>query len=94
LGAWEAIMSVVEVRDHALWAKHVHGADDLRRKIEAMPAGTLISLEVDGVKGTWKKMDDGDDGRPTSGIKPIGPAKSRWAALQAQRGALVSIKEV
>jgi hypothetical protein len=86
-------MSMVEVRDHALWIKHLHGNETLRRKLEAMEAGTLISLEIDGFRGTWKKMDNGTDGRPTHGIKPLGAARKQWSALQEHRGALVSISE-
>jgi hypothetical protein len=86
-------MSMVEVRDHALWIKHIHGNETLRRKLEAMDAGTLISLKIDGVRGTWKKMDDGSDGRRTPGIKPLGAARNQWSALQGHRGALVSISE-
>jgi hypothetical protein len=86
-------MSMVEVRDHALWIKHIHGNETLRRKLEAMEPGTLISLEIDGARGTWKKMDTGTDGRPTPGIKPLGAARKQWSALQEHRGALVSIGE-
>ncbi|HJN24484.1 MAG TPA: hypothetical protein QGG18_02115 [Rhodospirillales bacterium] len=86
-------MSIVEVRDYALWPKHIHGNDQLKEKLIDMNAGDLIELEVDGFRGTWKKMDDGKDGRPTPGIKGIGKAKDHWHELQGQRGELVSITE-
>jgi hypothetical protein len=86
--------AVVEVRDHALWPKHIHGNDALKTRLLALPAGALIELRVDGVRGTLKKMDDGADGRPTPGIKGIGAAKDAWHDLQASRGSLVSIEEV
>lgn len=86
-------MSVVEVRDHALWTKHIHGNPALREKINAMHQGELIELVVDGWRGTWVKMDDGNDGRPTFGIKAVGTAKTKWHAMTDQRGSLVPIAE-
>ena len=87
-------MSKVEVRDYALWAKHVHGNEPLKAKLISLTQGELIELEVDGYKGVWKKMDDGKDGRPTEGVKPLLGAKAHWRELQEQRGTLVSIEEV
>lgn len=86
-------MSVVEVRDFALWAKHIHGNEPLKEKIIDLPAGTLIDLVIDGERGVWKKMDDGRDGRTTPGLKGIGLARRSWHALQDRRGELVPIKE-
>ncbi|WP_417463571.1 hypothetical protein [Kordiimonas sp.] len=85
-------MAHVEVRDHALWLKHIHGDENLKKELESLPAGDLIELVVDGVKGTWKKMSDGRDGRPTMGIRGILSAKAHWHALQEQRGQLVTIE--
>ena len=84
---------MVEVRDHALWAKHVFGNDLLKEKIESLTGGSLIELVVDDFVGTWAKMNDGTDGRPTPGIKPIGKAREHWHTLQERRGELVSIEE-
>jgi len=84
-------MSVVEIRDYALWPKHIHQNEELKNKIVAMTEGDLIELEVEGFRGIWKKMDDGKDGRPTPGIKGIGKAKEHWHGLQDKRGELVSI---
>ena len=86
-------MSLVEVRDHALWTKHIHGNDPLKAEITELSAGCRIELEIDGFRGTWEKMADGADGRPTPGIKPLGPAQKRWHELQARRGALVTIQK-
>ncbi len=86
-------MSFVEVRDHALWAKHIHGNKELKEKILAMEAGDIIHLEVGGVRGVWVKMDDGKDGRPTPGLKGIGKAREHWHGLQEQRGDIVTISE-
>ena len=86
-------MSLVEVRDDVLWAKHIHGNDPLKTEITELRAGCLIELEIDGFLGTWKKMADGKDGRPTFGIKPLGPAQTRWHELQDRRGACVTIQK-
>ena len=87
------IPALVEVRDHALWAKHIHGNESLKAKILAMPGKCLIELVVDGKTGFWKKMDDGKDGRPTPGLKGVGDAQKSWHQLQDRRGSLVSISE-
>jgi hypothetical protein len=54
-----AFMSVVESRDYVLWPKHIHGNGLLRNELLALAAGALVKLDVDGVVGTWVKMDDG-----------------------------------
>jgi len=87
-------MSVVEIRDYALWPKHIHQNEELKNKIVDLLEGDLIELEVEGVWGIWKKMDDGKDGRATPGIKGLGTAKKHWHSIQDRRGELVSIKEV
>ena len=84
-------MAMAEVRDHALWIKHIHGDDTLNAKLSQMPAGTMIELVVEGFRGHWKKMDDGKDGRPTNGLRAIGSARDHWHALQDERGKLVDV---
>jgi hypothetical protein len=87
----EVVMAMVEVRDHALWIKHIHGDPSLVEKLSGMPAGTLVELNVAGVQGHWRKMDDGKDGRATNGLRALGPAREHWHALQAERGTLVEV---
>jgi len=41
----------VEIRDHALWLKHIHGNNPLKSKLLALEEGQLVHLEVDGLKG-------------------------------------------
>jgi len=86
-------MTFVEIRDHVLWAKHIHGSNNaaLNARIENLAEGELIKLTVDGVTGMWCGMDDGSDGWPTPGIKPIGVARKHWQGLQDQRGEIVEI---
>ena len=86
-------MSIVEIRDHALWAKHIHGNEHLKGKILGLSQGERIDLIVDGWRGSWVKMDDGKDGRPTPGLKAVGAARQKWHEMNGQRGTLVSIEE-
>lgn len=86
-------MSYVEIRDHALWLKHIHGNDELKTTLEKLDAGELVELEIDDFRGMWKKMDDGKDGRHTQGIKALGKGRDHWHGLQSRRGDLVSIKD-
>jgi hypothetical protein len=85
-------MSVVEVRDYVLWPKHIHGNPLLREELLGLQAGTLVVLEVDGVTGTWVKMEDGKNGSPTPGLKALGVARDHWHGLfRANRGAVLKI---
>jgi hypothetical protein len=85
-------LAEVEVRDHALWIKHVRGDAALAAWLAAMPAGADVDLEVGGVRGTWRKMADGADGRPSPGLRPVtAQARTTWHALQAERGRWVAL---
>ena len=87
-------MSIVEIRDYALWPQHIHGNDVLKHKLLQLEEGVLIELVVGGIRGMWKKMDDGKDGRPTTGIKGIGKAQEHWHDLyRKRRGDLIDIEE-
>jgi hypothetical protein len=77
-----------------MWIKHIHGNEALNTMLTNLSAGDLIELRVDGFRGTWKKIEDGSDGRPTAGIKGLGAAKDRWHGLQEKRGDLVPIEFV
>lgn len=87
-------MSIVEIRDHSLWPKHIHGNDPLKDRLLNLDEGGLVELEVNGFRGWWKKMDIGKDGRSVPGIKALGKARDHWHDLQDRRGDLVSINEV
>lgn len=82
-----------EVRDYVIWSKHIHGDRALAQRIETLAPGQTVDLEVDGVSGAWRKMDQGKDGRPTPGIRPLGAAQQFWRELyRSKRGALVSVR--
>jgi hypothetical protein len=88
-------MSVVEARDYVMWPKHIHGNPPLRDELLSLEAGALVALEVDGVKGTWVKMEDGKDGTPTPGLKALGAARTHWHGLfKTKRGAVVTITKL
>ena len=88
-------MATTTVSDHVIWAKHIHDDPDLVERVLSLWAGQTLQLEVDGVRGTWRKMDDGADGRPTPGIRPIGAAREVWRYLyKRRRGEVVSLKLV
>jgi hypothetical protein len=84
----------VEVRDHAVWAKHIHGNRELRDEILGLAAGTVIQLKIDGRIGPWVKMNDGAHGKPTDGIRPLGATKAWWAEVYAKKtGELIEIEK-
>jgi hypothetical protein len=88
-------MATTTVSDYVIWAKHIHDDPELATRVQSMWAGETIQLEVDGVRGTWRKMDDGADGRPTPGLRPLGSAQVVWRSLfKRRRGALVSLKVI
>ena len=67
----------LEITDVAIWFKHAQGTD-LLKPLEALEPGSEIELEADGVKGRWKRMKTGVDGRKVNGIVPVGPMKGIW----------------
>lgn len=87
-------MAYVEISDDAIWAKQIEGGKALKDRILSLDPGEVIELEVDGIVGRWERMRDGKDGRPTTGIKPIGPMKEIWKGLQARRGNVVEVRQV
>ncbi len=66
----------------------------LRNELLALAAGTLVTLEVDGVTGTWVKMEDSKHGTPTPGLKALGVARDHWHGLfKESHGAVVAIRK-
>jgi hypothetical protein len=88
-------MSTTTASDYVIWIKHIHGNARLAAAIAGMAPGDTITLRVDGHEGVWRKMEDGKDGRPTSGIRPVGPAQDHWRQLfRTARGKVVHIEPV
>ena len=87
-------MGYIAIAADAIWAKQIEGGRALKQRILSLAPGDVIELEVDGIVGRWEKMRNGRDGRSTSGIKPIGPMKEVWKALQSRRGDTVEVREV
>ena len=87
-------MGHLQIRDDAIWARHIDGNSDLRKRILELGPEDTIELVVDGVVETWVKMKDGRDGRPTSGIRPVGAMRAVWKRMQARRDEVVPIREV
>jgi hypothetical protein len=86
-------MGYVKINDDVLWAKQIEGDPDLRERIVALPAGSSIDLEVDGIVGHWEKARTGKDGRPTLAVKPVGPMREVWKRFQERRGEIVEVRE-
>lgn len=88
-------MATTTVSDYVIWTKHIHGDAELVSRVHTLWAGATLQLEVDGVRGVWRKMNDGADGRPTPGIRPIGSAQAVWRSLFKQRrGEAVTIRAI
>jgi hypothetical protein len=86
-------MATTTVSDFVIWTKHIHGDGALIDRILGLKPSETIDLVVDGVRGTWRKMDDGKDGRPTRGVRPIGRAADVWrSAFESRRGAVVGLE--
>jgi predicted RNase H-like nuclease len=85
--------SVVEIRDHVLWIRHVHGNPAIQKTLLAMTAGSSVVLKVDGLVGRWVKMNDSKSGASTPGLKPTGQMKDHWQMLfENRRGDTVEIR--
>lgn len=88
-------MAITTISDYVIWIRHIHGDRELSARIHAMWAGATIDLEVDGVRGVWRKMDDGADGRATPGIRPIGAMQVVWRSLyKRRRGEAVTLRPI
>jgi hypothetical protein len=88
------MMNTVRIRDDAIWISHIEGDQRLRERLSQLKAGETLDLEVGGIVGKWQRMNDGRDGRPTNGIKPISAMRDVWAKMRQSTGKIVEIREV
>src|SRR5688500_18856836 len=85
-------MAQVKLNSDAIWVRSIEGDKQLKEMIRGLSPGDTIDLEVDGVVGTWEKMRDGRDGRPTQGIRPIGSMRETWRSWQKERGRILHLR--
>lgn len=84
----------IEISDHAIWFKHARGTD-LQEPLESLAPESEIELEADGVKGRWKRLKTGTDGREVHAIRPIGPMKGIWNNwFKTRRGERIYLRVV
>lgn len=85
---------LVEVKDHVIWLAHIKNDDALVTYLDSIRQGIQVNLTVDGVTGTWEKMQDAHKGVATRGIKPVGEAKTAWADVyKSKAGQIVKISK-
>ena len=84
-------MARVRIVDDSVWFRHIDGDEPLRQRLQSLKAGDAIDLSVDGVRGRWVRMQDGRDGRPTLGIKPVADMKDVWARWRKEPPRIVDI---
>jgi len=85
-------MAFVEIRDQALWPKHIHGDSALKSALMSLPKEGLVELEVAGFRGVWKRSRSDHYPEPTPGFSPLGMAEEHWRALtRDHRGEEVTI---
>jgi hypothetical protein len=85
-------MATMEIRDTAIWIKHLEDAD-LGKHLADLNPGDQVDLEVDGVLGRWERMRSDADGRPSFGMRPIGAMSRVWSRwYQTRRGHAVLVR--
>jgi hypothetical protein len=85
-------VSKINARDDVIWAKHVKGSPEMVQFFNGMVQGELVALNIDGIEGYWRKMNNGKDGRPTYGLRPDGDTKAFWQSIyHSQKGEMVPI---
>lgn len=86
-------MAKTTISDFVIWTKHIHGDHNVVERILSLQPGETVRLRVDSLLGDWRRMDDGRDGRPTRGIRPIGRTAEFWRSLyKSRRGEVVEVE--
>ncbi len=80
------------INDYSLWFKHIEDRSICSR-LEKLDDDEEIVLIADKVVGRWRRMLQGDNPRPTEGIKPIGQMKEIWGDwFKTRRGERILIQ--
>jgi hypothetical protein len=78
-------LAYVRIADSTIWAKHVQDGHDIQSRILELLENAPIALQIDGKPVLFRKMRNGSDGRPTSGIRPDESCKAYWSKLYSER---------
>jgi hypothetical protein len=78
-------MATLLCNDDAIWFKHIDADSNILALLSQLPAGTRIAMNIEGITGSWQRMADGKDGRPTLGLKPVGATVEAWKKVRAKR---------
>ena len=87
-------MARTTISDFVIWTKQIHDDEDVGQRIAALRAGQTIDLVVDGVRGVWRKMDDGKDGAvPPAAFGPsVRPRRFGGRSMSPRRGDVVTVE--
>jgi hypothetical protein len=84
---------ITSVNDYVIWTRNLHGDQALVERLKSLKAGETVALKIEGKRGLWRKMDNGKDGRPTLGLRPLGEAQQFWRSLyKHNRGKTVALE--
>ncbi len=82
------------VTDVVLWIKHLDDAR-MRSDLESLASEQELTLQVDEITGRWCRMKTGSDGRPTLGLRPVGPMRDIWMRwFTEEKGKVVTVRPV
>lgn len=84
-------MATVERNDCVAWISKIRGDTDLVERLQNMQPEEQVTLNVDGVVGTWRRMrhQKNDPTKPTLGVRPIADAALAWRSIPS--GTIVSV---
>jgi hypothetical protein len=94
LSCWRGEITVATFlnNDDAIWLKNVNADHNTIALLRQLPGGARIKIEVEGTQGEWERMQDGRDGRPTLGLKPVGRTLDFWKSMKPRRGEHLDFK--
>jgi hypothetical protein len=89
-------MSTVEISDHCLWFKHIHGEPEFMDRLSSLKEGDTVILKIGEKSGAWTRMAQGKNASATPGLRPACDTTKDWGNEQfsTRKGETVSIREV